>query len=81
MQEEKNNPINTSFETFLYILIFSLSQYKANNTHYYQLFFIDWTNSITSVKASFNKTAEVLLWKSPVFSSVLQRQYKFFIKR
>lgn len=81
MQEEKNNPINTAFETFLHIPIFSLSLHKTNNTHYYQLFLLDWTKSITSVKASFYKTAEVLLWISPVFSSVLQWQYKFFIKR
>lgn len=71
MQEEKNNPINTAFETFLYILIFSLSLYKTNNTHYYQLFLLDGTKSITSVKASFYKTAKVLFWKSLVFSSVL----------
>lgn len=43
-------------------------------------FLLDWTKSISSVKASFYKTAEVLFWKSPVFSSVLQWQYKFFIK-
>jgi len=30
IQEEQNNTINTAFETFLYILIFSLSLCKTN---------------------------------------------------